>query len=75
MVPVFVFIYSTGDSFEARLLAAIVFIVAAFTDVLDGYVARKYNSFVYNTKWGWTKNRAQIVLGIVACGFVRGALL
>ena len=43
MVPVFVFIYSTGDSFEARLLAAIVFVVAAFTDVLDGYVARKYN--------------------------------
>ena len=43
MVPVFVFLYSNGDSFEIRLSSAIVFILAAFTDVLDGYIARKYN--------------------------------
>lgn len=43
LVPVFIFIYSLVDSMTARIIAAIVFFVASATDVLDGYIARKYN--------------------------------
>ena len=44
LVPVFMLVYSidSGD-FKVRLAAAAVFIIASATDVLDGYIARKYN--------------------------------
>ncbi len=42
MIPVFVyFMYRTSDA--GKLIAAIIFIVAAFTDFLDGYIARRDN--------------------------------
>lgn len=43
LVPVFVLLYGDGDVFSMRLAAAIVFILASLTDILDGYIARKYN--------------------------------
>ena len=43
MVPVFVFTYLSVDSFLGRCLAAGIFLAAAVTDILDGYIARKYN--------------------------------
>lgn len=39
LVPVFVFLFLDGKT----TAAAIVFIFSGFTDVLDGYIARKYN--------------------------------
>ena len=33
--------YQDGDS--ARIIATIIFVVASFTDTLDGYIARKYD--------------------------------
>ncbi len=43
LVPVFVFLYGNGDDESTRIAAAIIFVVAALTDILDGYIARKYN--------------------------------
>jgi CDP-diacylglycerol--glycerol-3-phosphate 3-phosphatidyltransferase len=40
LIPVFVVLFSTPDS-DRSLMAAIVFVVAAVTDMLDGYLARK----------------------------------
>lgn len=44
MVPFFVaaLLYREGDSTPARMLALGLFLVASFTDFLDGYIARKY---------------------------------
>jgi len=48
LIPVFVFIFFLGV--ESSLLYSIyVFLLAGFTDVLDGYIARRFNM---NTKWG-----------------------
>ena len=42
MIPLFIlFFYLTFEG--AKILAAFVFALAAFTDFLDGYIARKYN--------------------------------
>ena len=40
LIPVFVVLFSTPDP-DRSLMAAIVFVVAAVTDMLDGYLARK----------------------------------
>ena len=42
MIPFFLFFFSL-DSEVGKLLATIIFIVASFTDFLDGYLARKYH--------------------------------
>lgn len=42
LVPVFVIVYFSGLEF-ATVYAAIIFLVASLTDVLDGMIARKYN--------------------------------
>lgn len=44
LVPVFVFVYKYDSSdLNIRVIAAAIFIIASATDVLDGYIARKYN--------------------------------
>ncbi|MDO5417330.1 MAG: CDP-diacylglycerol--glycerol-3-phosphate 3-phosphatidyltransferase [Lachnospiraceae bacterium] len=45
MIPFFVFflLYQGGTNSTFRWIAAIVFIVASLTDMLDGKIARKYN--------------------------------
>lgn len=44
LIPVFVVLYLVGwRSQEMRLAAALVFIAASLTDLLDGKIARKYN--------------------------------
>ena len=45
LIPVFVFVYSSGS----RIAAAAILAVSGLTDILDGYIARKYNMI---TKWG-----------------------
>jgi CDP-diacylglycerol---glycerol-3-phosphate 3-phosphatidyltransferase len=42
LIPVFVSFTSDGDPFYS-LMAAVVFAVASITDVIDGYLARKWN--------------------------------
>ena len=41
--PVFVFVYSLDDGMVTRIIAAAIFLIASVTDILDGYIARKYN--------------------------------
>ena len=41
MVPAFVVSYFWGE--EGRYIAATIFAIAALTDILDGYLARKWN--------------------------------
>lgn len=45
MIPFFVvcLLWDGGTNQALRLLAALIFIVASFTDLLDGKIARKYN--------------------------------
>ena len=43
LIPVFVAVYYIGALPYNYLIAAVVFVLAAFTDFLDGYIARKYN--------------------------------
>lgn len=43
LVPVFILVYTGQDVAAARISAALIFLAASVTDVLDGYFARKYN--------------------------------
>ena len=43
LIPLFVLFYYLTDIPHNLLYAAIIFAVAAFTDFLDGYIARKYH--------------------------------
>jgi cardiolipin synthase len=48
LVPVFVMVFFSGTQ-NATIISVSIFLAAGFTDVLDGYIARKYNMV---TKWG-----------------------
>lgn len=48
LAPVFVFTFFSSHENNLKL-SAYIFLFAGITDVLDGYIARKYN---YITKWG-----------------------
>lgn len=43
LIPIFVLFYYLQNLSHNLLYAAIIFALAAFTDFLDGYIARKYN--------------------------------
>ncbi len=47
MIPCFLISFRAEG--ECKLMSAAIFILASITDVLDGYIARKYNM---TTKWG-----------------------
>lgn len=48
LIPIFILIFFSGLS-NSILISIIIFFIAGFTDILDGYIARKYNMI---TKWG-----------------------
>ena len=43
LVPVFVILYFTDDN-EIKYYAILVFIIAGLSDILDGYIARRYDA-------------------------------
>ncbi|AOT68851.1 CDP-diacylglycerol--glycerol-3-phosphate 3-phosphatidyltransferase [Geosporobacter ferrireducens] len=48
LIPVFIYVFYSGAA-NSIVLAFYVFLLAGITDILDGYIARKYNRI---TKWG-----------------------
>ena len=48
LIPVFIYFFFS-DLESNYIISAGIFLFAGFTDVLDGYIARKYNMI---TKWG-----------------------
>ncbi|WDU82801.1 CDP-alcohol phosphatidyltransferase family protein [Caloramator sp. Dgby_cultured_2] len=48
LIPTYLFVYFSKIN-NSFLFAMIIFFIAGATDVLDGYIARKYNMV---TKWG-----------------------
>jgi len=48
LVPLFVYVFFSGYD-KNYMVSAGIFLLAGFTDVLDGYIARKYNMV---TRWG-----------------------
>ncbi|WP_333887453.1 CDP-diacylglycerol--glycerol-3-phosphate 3-phosphatidyltransferase [Clostridium sp.] len=48
LVPVFVLVFFSNIQ-NNLIISVIIFLCAGFTDILDGYIARKYNLI---TKWG-----------------------
>lgn len=48
LIPVFVILFFSGVP-HSLLYSIYVFLIAGFTDILDGYIARKFNLI---TKWG-----------------------
>ncbi|HAE62482.1 MAG TPA: CDP-diacylglycerol--glycerol-3-phosphate 3-phosphatidyltransferase [Eubacteriaceae bacterium] len=42
MIPFFIFFF-LSDMKYGQIIGAVIFVVASFTDTLDGYIARKYN--------------------------------
>jgi len=48
LVPLFVYVFFS-DYDNSFVLSACIFLLAGFTDILDGYIARKYGMV---TKWG-----------------------
>ncbi|NLO83359.1 MAG: CDP-diacylglycerol--glycerol-3-phosphate 3-phosphatidyltransferase [Clostridiales bacterium] len=49
LIPVFVFVFYNPGINNNIFWALVVFVIAGATDLLDGYIARKYNLI---TKWG-----------------------
>ena len=47
MIPCYAWVFCIEG--EYKILSAAIFILASITDVLDGYIARKYNM---STRWG-----------------------
>ncbi len=43
LVPVFAVIYLTATDHSGYLVAALVLLISGFTDLLDGFIARRYN--------------------------------
>lgn len=43
LVPVFIFTYMASGDTVMHIVAAAVFLLASLTDILDGYIARRYN--------------------------------
>ncbi len=48
LIPVFVYSFFSASE-NNYIIAAIIFVIAGLTDILDGYIARKYNLV---TNWG-----------------------
>ncbi|NLO82830.1 MAG: CDP-diacylglycerol--glycerol-3-phosphate 3-phosphatidyltransferase [Clostridiales bacterium] len=49
LIPVFIYVFYNPNISNNIFWALVVFIIAGATDLLDGYIARKYNLI---TKWG-----------------------
>jgi len=43
LVPVFIAVYFS-DSSDRKLIAVLIYVLAAFSDFLDGYIARRFNA-------------------------------
>ncbi len=67
LVPVFIFVYSASGDIAARISAAAIFLIASATDVLDGYIARKYNKITDFGKLADPVADKMMQLSVIGC--------
>lgn len=73
MVPVYVIVYFSGLE-HARLLAAGVYALATFTDILDGHIARKHNLITNLGKVLDPLGDKMLTVAVLACLAIEGVI-
>ena len=72
MVPAFIVSYSYGET--GHYIAAAIFVLAALTDVLDGYLARKWNQITDFGKLADPVADKMMQLSAIACLCIGGRI-
>ncbi|MCY6372128.1 CDP-diacylglycerol--glycerol-3-phosphate 3-phosphatidyltransferase [Clostridium ganghwense] len=70
LIPIFVLFFFSGET-NSLTNATLIFLIAGLTDVLDGYIARKYNLI---TKWGTVLDPLAdklMLVTVLTCLFLR----
>ncbi|HEY5560653.1 MAG TPA: CDP-diacylglycerol--glycerol-3-phosphate 3-phosphatidyltransferase [Clostridiaceae bacterium] len=71
LIPIFVAIFFSGMQ-HSLIYSILIFLIAGFTDILDGFIARKYNLI---TKWGMVLDPLAdklMLLTVLSCLVIEG---
>lgn len=75
LVPVFVFSYKMSDSTLAdRIITTSVFVIATLTDILDGWIARKFNKITDFGKLADPVADKLMQLSVISCLAIDGRI-
>ena len=73
LIPIFVIVFFSGTN-HSLIYSVLIFFLAGLTDVLDGYIARKYNLI---TRWGIVLDPLAdklMLLTVLACLAIGGII-
>lgn len=74
MIPVFIFAYFADFIPANNIIALVIFVLASFTDMLDGKIARKYNLVTNFGKFMDPIADKLLVVSALICVLVRGKI-